>query len=86
MDIITLALAKKQIVEAIEGVTGWEREVVAELPASGEAGVVYLTQGDDGVYDEYVWISNDYVKIGTHLDIRPTNTTTDVDYILGKGE
>ena len=86
MDIVLKTLIKGQIAETIEGVTGWEREVVAELPASGEAGVVYLTQGDDGVYDEYVWISNDYVKIGTHLDIRPTNTTTDVDYILGKGE
>ena len=86
MQVDTMSLLNKRIAKAIEGVTGWDREVVAELPASGEAGVVYLTQGDDGVYDEYVWVTNNYVKIGTHLDIRPTNTTTDVDYILGKGE
>lgn len=80
MDVVVLALAKKAIANAIEGVTEWERVVVSELPSEGEAGVVYLVLGDDNVYDEYVWIDGNYRQIGTQYDI--TNTTTDVDYIM----
>lgn len=53
---------------AIGSVVGIEFRVVSSLPASGEAGVIYLvSNGGSGtnVYDEYIWVSNRFEKIGT---------------------
>lgn len=59
---------KEYVDDAVSSVVGVEFRVVASLPASGEAGVIYLvSHGGTGmnVYDEYIWVSNAFEKIGT---------------------
>lgn len=41
--------------DELAGITGIEFEIVAELPATGEKGVIYLV-GSTSPYDEYIWI------------------------------
>ena len=57
---------------AIAGITGIQFEVVQSLPASGDAGTIYLvSNGGSGtdIYDEYIWVVVNNVgsweKIGT---------------------
>ena len=54
--------------DALAGVTGITYEVVQALPATGEAGVIYLlsNSGSTGnIYDEYIWTGSAFEKIGT---------------------
>ena len=54
--------------DALDGVTGISYEVVQALPATGEAGVIYLlsNSGSTGnIYDEYIWAGSAFEKIGT---------------------
>lgn len=47
------------ITSAIAGVTQFDYEIVAELPAEGEKGVIYLVANSgsgSNIYDEYIWI------------------------------
>ena len=47
------------IAEAIAGVTQFDYEVVASLPATGVKGKIYLvanTGTGENIYDEYIWI------------------------------
>ena len=56
------------IATAIAGVQGISYEVVQTLPATGSAGVIYLVSNSGtapNVYDEYIWVSNAFEKIGT---------------------
>jgi len=53
---------------AIAGIQGITYEIVQSLPASGSAGVIYLVSNSGtapNVYDEYIWVSNAFEKIGT---------------------
>ena len=53
---------------AIAGITGISFEVVSTLPASGDAGTIYLlSNGGSGtnVYDEYIYYNNAWEKIGS---------------------
>ena len=53
---------------AIAGVQGISYEIVQTLPATGSAGVIYLVSNSGtapNVYDEYIWVSNAFEKIGT---------------------
>ena len=53
---------------AIAGITGISFEVVAQLPASGDAGTIYLvSNGGSGtdIYDEYIYYNNAWEKIGS---------------------
>lgn len=55
----TKAQTDSAIATAIAGVTQFEYELVNELPASGEKGVIYLipNQGSgSNLYNEYIWI------------------------------
>ena len=56
------------IADAVAGITEIDFEVVQELPQTGEKGIIYLL-GNSGsapnVYDEYIWVSNTFEKIGT---------------------
>lgn len=66
----TSAQVQAAINSAIEGITGINFEVVTTLPATGEAGTIYLvSNGGSGqnVYDEYIWLSSSskFEKIGT---------------------
>lgn len=53
---------------AIGGITGVSFEVVSSLPATGDAGTIYLVSNSGtspNIYDEYIWVSNAFEKIGT---------------------
>ena len=56
------------IAAAISGITGISFEIVQTLPATGDAGTIYLiSHGGSGtnVYDEYIYINNAWEMIGT---------------------
>lgn len=60
------------ITSAVGDITSFEYQVVQELPATGEKGIVYLLPNSGtapNIYDEYIWIPNgqsgSYEKIGT---------------------
>lgn len=56
------------IASAIGGIQGISYEVVTALPSTGQAGVIYLVSNSGtapNVYDEYIWVSNAFEKIGT---------------------
>ena len=65
---ITDAMTATEVNTALSGITGISYSIVQTLPASGEAGVIYLVSnsGDSGnSYDEYIYVSNSFEKIGT---------------------
>lgn len=56
------------IATAIAGITGISFEIVSTLPATGDAGTIYLiSHGGSGtdIYDEYVYVNNAWEQIGT---------------------
>lgn len=70
---------KKYVDAAIGGITGVEFKVVEKLPTTGEAGVIYLmahTHGTQDIYDEYIWVTDKFEKIGnTDIDLSGYVTT-----------
>lgn len=58
---------------ALKDVTGIDFQVVTELPATGSKGVIYLkahAHGTGDGYDEYIWVTDKYEKIGnTDIDL-----------------
>lgn len=57
------------ITNAIAGVTQIQFSVVQALPATGEAGVIYLI-ANGNVYDEYIYVNNAFEKLGsTDVDL-----------------
>ena len=86
---------KQYVDTAISGVTQFDYEVVASLPATGTKGVIYLVSNSgsgSNIYDEYIWVVNggtgSFEKIGTtDIDlsgyVQDSNlseiTTTDID-------
>ena len=71
----TAAQVTSAINTAIGQITQFDYSVVADLPASGEKGVIYLKaatgSSDPDVYDEYIWLAAEgnnaarFEKIGT---------------------
>jgi len=56
------------IATAIAGITGIQFEIVSTLPATGDAGTIYLiSHGGSGtdIYDEYIYVNNAWEQIGT---------------------
>lgn len=73
---------------AIAGVTQIDFQIVQELPASGEKGVIYLVPNSgsgSNTYDEYIWISGDpgrFEKIGTtDVDLSNYWSKSELTYI-----
>lgn len=67
---------------------GMRYEVVDELPATGEAGTVYLvpkqSAGTGDVYDEYIYVDGSFEHIGsTEIDLSNYYTKTEADNLLG---
>lgn len=64
MDIPSYLIGKKS-----GGGKGATIEVVTELPETGEANVIYLVpkqdEDENNVFDEYIWINDDWELIGT---------------------
>lgn len=57
------------ITNAIAGVTQIQFSVVQALPATGEAGVIYLI-ANGNAYDEYIYVNNGFEKLGsTDVDL-----------------
>jgi hypothetical protein len=60
------------IAAAVSGIETIKFEIVQSLPASGASNVIYLVpvSGQQDVYDEYIYISNSWEKIGnTDVDL-----------------
>ena len=84
---------KKYVDDAIGGITGVEFRVVGELPTSGEAGVIYLvahSHGSQDIYDEYIWVTDKFEKIGnTDIDLSQYAQKADLTagpFAVGAGE
>lgn len=57
-------------------------QVVASLPVTGQEGIIYLveTSSGSGVYNQYIWETNDYISLGTtQIDLSGYATITYVD-------
>lgn len=94
------AMTNEQITEAINNavgaVTGISFSVVTELPATGEAGKIYLLAHEHGPqdnYDEYIYYSGSWEKIGnTDVDLSGywakadlvSITNTEIDTIVAQ--
>lgn len=68
LDYQTDAQVAASIANALGQITGISFEVVDALPVSGENGVFYLVPNDEdpnNVYDEYIWVTDKFEKIGT---------------------
>lgn len=76
------SISQDQIGIALSGITSFEVSVVSTLPATGNSNTFYFlsktgTTGD--VYDEYMYINNQWEKIGTTaIDLSNYLQTTDV--------
>ena len=71
--------SKTEVNDLISSVSTGGFQVVTELPASGESNVIYLVSksqtSEDNIYDEYIWVNNDWELIGT-TQIDLTNYVT----------
>lgn len=76
------AATMKDVTDAVGQVTGVKFEVVSTLPATGAAGTIYLlahSHGTQDAYDEYIWVSSKWEKIGsTDVDLSGYVKTTDL--------
>lgn len=93
-------MTSEQITEAINNavgaITGISFSVVTELPATGEAGKIYLLAHEHGPqdnYDEYIYYSGSWEKIGnTDVDLSGywakadlvSITNTEIDTIVAQ--
>lgn len=71
---------KKYVDDAIGNITEFDFQIVTELPTTGVKGVIYLiahAHGEGDGYDEYIWVTDKFEKIG--------NTDINLDgYVTGK--
>lgn len=84
---------KKYVDDALGNITGVRFEVVENLPETGEAGVIYLVPHEHGqtdIYDEYIWVTDKFEKIGsTDIDLSEYAKTADLkadEVTFGAGE
>lgn len=80
--IATTQFVTTAVANAIGGVTSITYKVVTTLPATGENGVIYLVAHSHGTgdgYDEYIWVSNKFEKLGnTDVDLSGYMLKTDM--------
>lgn len=78
----TASQVNSLISSAIAGIQGISYSIVATLPATGEAGVIYLISNsgsNSNIYDEYIYVNNGFEKIGTtDIDLTGFVQTTDL--------
>lgn len=94
-DAYTKTETNQAIQTAIGGLTQLSYQKVDALPATGSAGVIYLvahSHGTQDVFDEYIWYSNTFEKIGnTDIDLSgyllaadlKAITNSDIDSLIG---
>lgn len=77
-DTDNLAAAKKYTDDAVGAITGFDFQIVEQLPDSGTKGIIYLVKAaadsdvemDNNEYDEYLWITDKFEHIGsTKMDL-----------------
>ena len=86
------AANKKYVDDSIGKLTGIEFQIVESLPTTGKKGVIYLVAhnneegnpahnpSDKDIYDEYIWVTNKFEKIGnTDVDLSAYAKSADVD-------
>jgi len=84
----TNPVENRVITSAISSLVGIRCEVVSELPATGENGVIYFVPNDGSepnIYDEYIWIDSTsrFELIGTtEVDLSNYVTNDDLNAIL----
>lgn len=75
-------IVKKYIDDAIGGITGIDFQIVTSLPTTGVKGTIYLISNggtSSNSYDEYIYVSNSWEKIGTtDVDLSGYLKTTDM--------
>lgn len=79
----TASEVQSAITEAIGDITGFEFQIVEELPGTGENGVIYLISNSgtgQNIYDEYIWTGTGYEKIGT-TDVDLSNYWSKTDLV-----
>ena len=78
----TASEVQTAINSAISGITGIDFQEVASLPATGTKGVIYLVSNSGkgtNIYDEYIWVTNRFEKIGTtEIDLSNYYNTTNL--------
>lgn len=83
--IATTEFVTSAVATAIGGVTQISYEVVNSLPATGEAGKIYLiahNHGTGDAYDEYIWAGSSFEKLGnTDIDLTGYMLKTDMTAI-----
>ena len=91
----TKAETNRAIQTAIGGLTQLSYQKVDALPATGSTGVIYLvahSHGTQDIFDEYIWYSNAFEKIGnTDIDLSgylraadlKAITNSDIDSLVG---
>lgn len=78
------------ITTALSGISvGLTPTVVAKLPTTGESDKLYLvpngTSGTTDTYDEFIWVTNKYEKVGnTSIDLSNYVTTSTLNTKLAK--
>lgn len=83
---------KKYVDDAIGNITEFDFQIVPELPTAGVKGVIYLIAHNHGTsdgYDEYIWVTNKFEKIGnTDMNLSGYVTGTNLTaekLVLGNG-
>ena len=80
--IATTEFVTGAVSSALGDVTGLSYQIVGSLPGTGVAGVIYLvSHGGTApeIYDEYIWVSSAFEKIGTTaVDLSGYVQTTDL--------
>ena len=65
---VSLEQMNQAIATAISGIQGFDYEIVDVLPDTGSKGIIYLMKNNGkkpNIYNEYIWINNDFEIIGT---------------------
>ncbi len=71
IDLSTYAIkteVTQEIAKAVSGIQGFDAQVVERLPESGKKGILYLVANSgngQNVYDEYLWVTDKFEKLGT---------------------
>src|SRR5574344_1374521 len=87
---LTKSQINSLITTALSGISvGLTPTVVAELPTTGESDKLYLvpngTSGTTDTYDEYIWVTNKYEKVGnTSIDLSNYVTTSTLNTELAE--
>lgn len=79
----TASQVQSAIADAVGDITGFDFQIVEELPGTGQKGVIYLISNSgtgQNIYDEYIWTGTDYEKIGT-TDVDLSNYWSKIDLV-----